>query len=507
MLPGQRATGQIKAFTDTWRWDLAASTAYDELVRRGDKVAQTMRAFRQLLGTSDMLAYLAMMAPRLVELHRVLKPTGSFYLHCDPAASHYLKLVLDAIFGPGHFRSEIVWKRTSAHSGANRYGPVHDVILFYTKSDRYVWHQSFQPYSAKYLDGFYTHRDADGRRWRRSDLTAAGVRHGESGKPWRGIDVTAKGRHWAVPADQLDELDRTGKIHWPKKAGGMPMLKRYADEQPGVPLQDVWTDIPPMHNRSSERLGYPTQKPLALLERIIKASSNEGEVVLDAFCGCGTAIAAAHALGRHWIGIDITYTAITVIRNRLDTAFGPGTAPTPIGEPATLDDATALAQIDRYQFEAWALGLVGALSAGKKKGADQGIDGRLLFDETGTGDHQEILFSVKSGLTTVRDVRELWAVVEREGATMGVLITQQQPTRAMKHEAMNAGTYYSATWDKHYPRLQLLTIEDLLAGKKVDCPPLRQINRTFPTAPRQGRKEVAEQRPLVRAAVVAVKSG
>ena len=211
-----------------------------------------------------MLAYLAMMAPRLVELRRVLKPTGSIYLHCDPTASHYLKLLMDAIFVPSHFRSEVIWKRTSAHSSANRYGPVHHVLLFYSKAELYTWNQIHQSYDPAYIDLFFDQVDSDGRRWKRTDLTGSGVRHGESGAVWRGIDVTAKGRHWMHPPAVLDELDAQDKIHWPQKAGGMPRLKQYPDDLPGVLLQDVWTDIKPMHNLSRERLGYPTQKPMTL---------------------------------------------------------------------------------------------------------------------------------------------------------------------------------------------------------------------------------------------------
>ena len=240
---GTQSAAQIKAFEDTWRWDESAAQAYEETVELGGDVAQALRAFRTLLGTSDMLAYLAMMAPRLVELRRVLKSTGSLYLHCDPSASHYLKLLLDAIFEPVNFRSEIIWKRTSAHSSAKRYGPVHDTILFYSKSGTYTWNQTFQEYEPLYLETFFDQQDDDGRRWKRNDLTGAGIRHGETGQTWRGLDVTAKGRHWAYPPSELDRLDAAGRIHWPKKEGGMPRLKQYPEDSPGVPLQDVWTDI------------------------------------------------------------------------------------------------------------------------------------------------------------------------------------------------------------------------------------------------------------------------
>jgi adenine specific DNA methylase Mod len=233
----------------------------------------------------------------------------------------------------------------------------------------------FQPYDETYLDAFYTHYDDDRRRLRRSDFTGAGVRHGETGKPWHGINITAKGRHWAWPPSELDKMDAAGKIRWPEKAGGMPMLKRYLDEQPGMPLQDVITDIPPMHNLADERLGYPTQKPLALLERIVAASSNEGDLVLDPFCGCGTAVHAAQKLNRRWIGIDITHLAIGLIERRVQDAF-PGIQFEVHGTPEDFGGAEDLARRDKFQFQWWAVTLINAMPyGGKKKGADTGIDG------------------------------------------------------------------------------------------------------------------------------------
>ena len=430
-----------------------------------------------------MLAYLSMMAPRLVELRRVLKPTGSLYLHCDPTASHYLKLLLDAVFGPEHFRSEIVWKRTSAHSSAQRYGPVHDTLLYYAKSDDCTWNPQYMPYDQSYLDAFYTHVDPDGRRWRRSDLTGAGTRNGETGLPWRGIDVTAKGRHWFTAPAELEKLDAAGKLHWPAKQGGMPMLKRYADEQPGVPLQDIWTDLPPLHNLAAERMGYPTQKPEALLERILEASSNPGDVVLDPFCGCGTTVAAAQKLGRQWIGIDITHLAINLIKTRLADAYGDAATYVVIGEPTTVEGAEQLAQEDPYQFQWWALGLVGARPTDQKKGADKGIDGRSYFlDGTGQGKTAQIIYSVKAGHVTVSQVRDLLWVVEREKAAIGVMLSFEAPTKPMRAEAADAGVYDSP-WGR-FPRLQLLTVGELLDGRKVERPMLNRGDQTFKRAER-----------------------
>lgn len=482
---GSRSAAQIAAFDDTWSWDQEAERAYRDVVEAGGPLSLVMQAFRTFLGESDMMAYLSMMAPRLAQLHRVLRTTGSLYLHCDPTASHYLKLLLDAVFGPDKFRNEIVWKRTSAHSSASRYGPVHDVLLFYTKSDDYTWNPQFEPYDAEYLDAFFEMKDVDGRRWKRMDLTGAGVRNGSTGQIWRGIDVTAKGRHWAYPPAELDALDAAGKIHWPQKSGGMPRLKQFQDEMPGVPLQDVWTNIRPMHNLAQERLGYPTQKPEALLERIIRASSEQGEMVLDPFCGCGTAVAVAHRLGRRWIGIDITCLATGLIKSRLADKFGSDVVSTyaVVGEPTSAQDAATLARDDPYQFQWWALGLVGARPVEQKKGADKGIDGRLFFHDEGLGGKtKQVVLSVKAGSVTVAQVRDLRGVLDRESAAMGVLISLESPTAPMRKEAATAG-FYKSGWGTQHPKLQLITVEELLAGRRIDTPPLGQVNVTFRKAP------------------------
>jgi len=499
---GSRSAAQIKAFEDTWQWDEASAKTYHEIVESGpEQVSQVMQAFNTYLGGSDMLAYISMMAPRLVELHSVLKPTGSIYLHCDPTASHYLKMLMDAVFGPVNFKNELSWKRTSAHSGSKRWGPVHDIVLFYTKSDRYCWNPTYQEYSPEYLERFYRFYDEKGR-YRVGDLTGAGTRTGDSGKPWRGIDPTVSGRHWGVPnkivkklignkninnlsvQEKLDILDAHGLIYWPPK-GKVPQLKRYLNEDAGVPIVDVITDINPISSQAAERLGYPTQKPEALLERIIEASSNKGDIVLDPFCGCGTTIAVAEKLGRKWIGIDITYLAVSLMKSRLKDMFGNKVNYEVIGEPTALSDAKALAEQDPYQFQWWALGLVGARPVEQKKGADKGIDGRLYFhDEAGTkAKTKQIIISVKSGeKVTVSQLRDLRGVIDREDAEMGVLISMSKPTRDMRKEAASAGFYKSA-WGKH-PRLQLLTIEELLRGKGIDYPPSEHVNVTLKRAPK-----------------------
>ena len=407
---GTQAAAQIKVFDDTWRWDEGAARAYADVVEAGGRVSQAMQAFRTFLGESDMLAYLAMMAPRLVELRRVLKTTGSLYLHCDPTASHYLKMLTDAVFGPKCFRSEIVWKRSSAHSdtkqGRKIHGHIHDIILFYTKGKEWTWNEVYTAYDESYVGRDYRLVDENGRRFRRDNLTAArpggdteyewrvkkhvSVRErwiadldNEHLKPTPGWEYTGvrpyKGRYWAYSKANMEGFARDGRLR--HTFAGRPEYKRYLDEMPGVPLQDIWTDIEPINAVAQERLKYPTQKPEALLARIIEASSNEGDVVLDPFCGCGTTIAAAQALGRRWIGIDVTNLAITLIRHRLRDTYGDDIEQTyqVIGEPVSVPDAEALAAADPYQFQWWALGLVGARPAEGKKGADQGIDGRIYF--------------------------------------------------------------------------------------------------------------------------------
>ncbi len=473
---------QIEAFDDTWHWTPETQREYESLITGPDiprQVSKAIDAIRLLLGENDVMAYLVMMTPRLLEIHRALRSTGSMYLHCDPTASHYLKIICDQVFDPRNFKNEIIWKRTSAHSSANRAGPVHDVLLFYTKGRRYTWNDVYQPYDDFYIDQFYTHYDVDRRRWRRSDLTGAGVRYGETGKPWRGIDVTAGGRHWAYPPDQLEVMDREGRIHWPKKMGGMPMLKRYLEEQPGVPVQDVWTDIKPLHNLAAERLGFPTQKPQALLERIIRASSNPDDMVLDPFCGCGTAVAAAEALGRSWQGIDITYLAIALIEQRLNDAH-PGIKYDVLGVPRDESGARALFESSTKNFEMWAVRLIGG-RPNPKWGGDEGVDGIVRFYLDGR-EWGTVLVSVKGGDSLNPGmVRDLVGTVKKDRADMGILITRAKPTKGMYETAIKDGTYLWPGTGQEYPRIQLVTVEDLLRGVIASLPP---IHGTYAETPR-----------------------
>jgi DNA modification methylase len=494
---GSRAAAQIKAFEDTWRWDRAAAEAYQETVEAGGRVSQAMQAFRQFLGDSDMLAYLSMMAPRLVELRRVLKSTGSIYLHCDPTASHYLKMIMDAVFGSENFINDISWKRSQTRSSISRsLRRAHDVILFYARGPEYRFNVQYKQLSEASLK-LYENEDETGR-YQAVPLLVSGKRNGETGKVWRGIDPNTKGKagmHWVTTPAKLEEYDKNGLILWPDKKDGSPRLKYYLSQSPGVPLSDFWEDIDLISSSAAEALGYPTQKPVALLERIISASSNPGDIVLDPFCGCGTTIAAAQKLSRRWIGIDITHLAIALIKHRLLSGFGErelrdGELRAPVqftvtGEPVSLPDANTLAESNPYQFQWWALGLVGARPVEQKKGADKGIDGRLYFhDEGERGKTKQVVLSVKAGNTNVAHLRDLRGVQEREQAEIGVLITMQEPTRPMRSEAAGAGFYHSPGWNRDYPRLQILTVAELLAGKKIEMPPIKQVGATFKKAVR-----------------------
>ncbi|HUY12585.1 MAG TPA: DNA methyltransferase [Terriglobia bacterium] len=494
---GEKSAAQIHAFEDTWGWGLESEAAYNELVTQGPKkLADLMQALLSFLGRNDMMAYLVMMAIRLVELHRVLKPTGSIYLHCDPTSSHYLKLVLDAVFGPMNFLNELIWKRTSARSDSHRWNHIHDVIFFYSRTNRFTWNTQFTEYGDEYVKKFYRFVEpGTGRAFASDNLTAAGTREGSSGRPWHGINVKAKGIHWKYTIEGLEKLDREGRIIWPNRAEGVPRYKRYLDEMPGLAIQSIVSDIAPLSAQSAEKLGYPTQKPEALLERIIKASSNEGAIVLDPFCGCGTAIAVAERLKRRWIGIDITYLAINLVQRRLRDTFVAELSPYQIiGAPKDLAGAEELKRIDPYQFEWWAVDLVDARPAhDRKKGADSGVDGYINFLDDKSGVAKKVVVQVKSGYVGVNHVRDLKGVLEREKAAIGALITLREPTGPMKTEAASTGFYQSENFPEQYPRLQILTIADLLGGKQLLYP--RHRVETFKKAERKS-KDAARQSGL-----------
>lgn len=496
---GSRAAAQIKAFGDTWRWDQDSARAFEEMIETGpEPVSRAMQAFRTFLGDNDMLAYLAMMAPRLVELRRVLKSNGSIYLHCDPTASHYLKILMDATFGADKFTNELIWQRSLPHGNIlKKFGASHDTLLFYRKADVATWNGSFIAHRAEYLEQFYRFTEADGRRYRLISCINPNPNRPNLTYEWRGVIKV-----WKFTKGRMNEMDKAGLLIYSKN--GIPQYKGYLHKMRGNPTQDIWSDIPPLMGSAQERLGYPTQKPEALLERIIKASSNEGDTVLDPFCGCGTAIAVAQRLNRSWLGIDITHLAITLIRHRLLSAFGDQARYKVIGEPVSLPDAEVLAQQDRYQFQWWALGKVGARPTDEKKGADKGIDGRLYFHDEPDGKTKQIIMSVKSGRLKAQDLRDLRGVVDREGAEIGVLITLEEPTEPMRKEAASGGFYTSRVWNKKYPCLQILTIAELLDGKTVAYPPSKHVNITFKKAPKLKAQPIeqlslaAEPEPIYR---------
>lgn len=495
---GEQSAAQIEAFEDTWHWtaDNGAELAFDEVMRSGNtEAANMLRAIRSFLGENDMMAYLAMMAVRLIELHRVLKPTGSLYLHCDPTASHYLKVLLDAVFGADRFRNEISWKRSSAHSdgkqGRKSYGNVRDVILFYSKTSGRTWNAIFTAYSDEYSAAAYRFvEEGTNRRFRRDNLSAAKPGGDVSylwpvkrvaGSKWEmDLDLEFetpkagweykqippyKGRFWAYSKENMKKFAIEGRLAY--TASGMPEYKRYLDEMPGVALQNDWSDIPQAFGK--EDLGYQTQKPVALLERIISASSNEGDIVLDPFCGCGTTVHAAQKLNRQWIGVDITHLAIGLIELRLKDAF-PGIKFEVYGTPKDFAGAEDLARRDKFQFRWWAVTLINAVPyGGKKKGADTGIDGYYYCKPDGKKTEAGIV-SVKGGETVHRNaVGELRGVMEREKSPLAVLIALREPTGPMVKEAASAG-FFDSPFGR-FQRIQVISVAKLLDGRLPKLPP------------------------------------
>lgn len=483
---GEVSEAQITAFEDSWHWGEQAEREFAEIMRSSNTaVAEMMDALRRFLGENDMMAYLTMMANRLLELHRVLKPTGSLYLHCDPTASHYLKIVLDGVFGRDHFKTEISWKRSGAHNdakqGRKQYGNVRDVIFFYSKSHQWKWNWQYTPYNQAYLEKTYRHIEPEtGRRYRLDNLTGPGG--AANGNP--AYEVMGVTRHWRYSREKMQQLIEEGRVVQTKE-GNVPAYKRYLDEMLGVPLQNDWQDVPA--TSGNEYLGYPTQKPLALLERILQASSNEGEVVLDPFCGCGTAVHAAQRLNRQWIGIDITHLAVSLIEKRLKDAFV-GIEFDVHGTPKDLAGARDLAARDKYQFQWWACSLVNAQPyQGKKKGADGGIDGLIFFQDEPKL-HKKIIVSVKGGdNVNVAMVRDLAHVVEREKAQIGLFVTLAPATKPMLTEAVKTG-YYQSPHHGDFPKIQILSLEGLLTGtERARYPDLSHGATTFKKAKRDDK--------------------
>jgi site-specific DNA-methyltransferase (adenine-specific) len=468
---GELSTAQIQAFTDFWHWDKAAENTYLE-IQEDPKFTSMIQFLHAFLGRNDMMAYLVMMTIRLRELHRVLKASGSIYLHCDSTASHYLKIVMDLIFGTKNFRNEIIWKRVTAHSDAIRFGKVADRILFYSKSEDYKFNRQSRARKEDYLKSKFSHKDEDGRPYRLDNLNPPGGR----GPVYEFHGLT---RPWRFTKEKMLELESKGLIYTKSR---VPQIVRYLDEleaHGGAAIHELWDDIAPINSMAKERMGFQTQKPISLLERIIKASSNEGDLVLDPFCGCGTTILAAQNIKRKWIGIDITHLAISLIKSRLkDIHVVAGKDYQIIGEPADFESAADLARSNPYQFQWWALSLIDARPTGQssddasgRKGADKGVDGWLTFKESDSLNLQKIVVQVKGGVHIgPQYVRDLAGTMEATNSVMGILITLYEPTQPMKEAAMEAEYYQSPTWGHKYPKIQLITVQELLSGKKPIIP-------------------------------------
>lgn len=464
---GQSSHAQIEAFEDTWHWGEQAEREFNEILQFGNTdVAEVIQSLRKFLGENDMMAYLTMMCNRLLELHRVLKATGSLYLHCDPTASHYLKIVLDGVFGADNFRNEIIWKRKAGRGETNnaaiRFGVSHDILLFYAKSHKAPLNRQYRENNPDYIASKFTHVNEDGRIYRLDNLTSPSPRPNLTYE-YKGYAPPAKG--WAVSRETMERMESEGRLHFPSDKSKRIQRKRFLDQLEGETVDTLWDDISPINSQAQERLGYPTQKPLALLERIVSASCPEHGVMLDPFCGCGTAVHAAQKLGRAWIGIDITHLAISLVEKRLRDAF-PGIAFEVHGTPKDIDGARNLAQRDKYQFQWWACSLVNAQPwQGKKKGADTGIDGVIYFQDDDKLP-KKIVVSVKGGENvSVAMVRDFAHVIDREKAAMGFFVTLTDPTKNMVTEGIGTGYYTSPLTGAKFPKLQVLMIEDLLSGK------------------------------------------
>jgi site-specific DNA-methyltransferase (adenine-specific) len=483
---GTNAEASITAFDDTWHWGISAEEAFDDVVR-GDNIraSQLLKSLRSFLGDNDMMAYLAMMAARLIELRRVLTAKGSLYLHCDPTASHYLKLVLDSVFGLEQYGNEVIWKRTTAKGLAfTRLANNHDVIFRYTKSQAWTWHPIFGQYDKTYTDSFYSHTEPEtGRRFGLDNLL-----NPNKNRPNLEYEFLGITRVWRWTKERMEKAQSEGLIHQ-SRVDTVPRLRRYLDEQKGLPVGSVWADVPPISSQSKERLGYPTQKPLALLERIIAASSEPNDVILDPFCGCGTAVDAAEKLGRQWIGIDITHLSIDLIERRMKDRYpelrSKGAFKV-LGVPQDFESAEKLARERPDQFEKWAVTRINGARPYKLRGADGGIDGILEFKED-SKTYKRVILSVKGGKNIgVGMIRDLKGVMDREGdCEIGLFLSLYEPTQPMKTEAVNAGFY---NWgERRFPRLQIITVKDLLEGRYPMLPSSVDESSTYKAALKQER--------------------
>lgn len=480
-MTGMPVPEQADAFCDTWEMDAEK----EELAKKmpvlmreydvPDYYVEFWRLWIQALRHTQphLLAYLVYMVQRMLHMKSILRPTGSIYLHCDPTASHYIKVMMDGIFGHKNFRNEIIWKRANAHNDPRGYGRISDTLLFYTASDKYTWNTQHTPYREEYYESHFKKDDA-GRYYRTVPLDAP--RHGAGSAnliyEWKG-KLPAPSRTWANKKETMEQYERDGLLRYTKT--GTPTLIQYADKMKGVPLQNIWTDIPPVNPQAKERLGYPTQKPIALLERIILASTNKGDVVFDPFCGCGTTIYAAVKTERKWIGCDIAILSVKLVREILTGEkyrLVEGVHFDVDGIPVSVEQAQELFHRDPFQFEHWIVERVGGFPT--KKTGDKGIDGRMYF-ETQHGLKQMVL-SVKGGKLKPGDVRDLIGVMDHEPDTeMAGFLSLQPPSRAMLEAGAKAGqfTYEGVKYD----RVQFLTVKDILEGKKEFHTPTKLRSR------------------------------
>jgi len=458
------ADAQERVFEDTWAWEDGASKALRDLSERDHTTFHMLEGLQRFLGTSDMMAYLAMMAVRLVELKRVMKPDASLYLHCDPTASHYLKVVMDAVFGPGAYVNEISWKRTTAKAdyrqGARHFPRVRDVLLRYAKSPDFYFDQPFRPYDESYTKSKYGNVDETGRRYQLDNLTGPGG--AEKGNAF--YEVMGVSRYWRYSKKKMAELVAQGRIVQPRP-GAVPRYKRYLDEMPGLPVSEDWDDIRPINSQAQERLHYPTQKPVELMQRILAASSRVGDVVLDPFCGCGTTIHAAELMGREWIGIDVAYGAIQVIEDRLHKWL-PRAEYEVKGIPYDEHSARMMARKDWFAFQQWAVSRCRGRSGGL--GGDRGVDGEIIF-QRGRDEYGRAIVSVKGGKHVGPSmVRELAGAVKLHGADAGVFICLNEPTKEMRTAAHGFGRVDLPGGDR--PKIQIVTVHELIAGPNLGMP-------------------------------------
>jgi DNA modification methylase len=485
---GKEDRAQAQAFVDTWTWDEDAQRGYSEITENLNlafthQSIDLILGLEKVLGRGSLLSYLVHMSLRIAEIHRVLKPNGSFYLHCDSSASHYLKIILDSIFcagRKGQYQNEIVWKRTGAHSDAKQgrigFGNVADVILFYSKDEKCTFNHQYLPHNEEYLTASYKYKDKDGRRYRLDNLTGPGG--AAKGNPY--YEFLGVSRYWRYSKEKMTKLFHEGRIIQ-TKPGNVPSYKRYLDESKGVEVNSVWLDIPALQSSNAERLGYPTQKPERLLERIINVSTNEGDIILDAYCGCGTTVAVAERLNRRWIGMDITYQSISLILKRLEEHFGISTLQNIEinGAPKDFASAQALAnKIDdktRKEFEKWAVLKYSNNRAAihEKKGGDGGIDGVAYlvdYNEKGDSDFKQIIFSVKSDKTLPPErIRALYGTLEREKAAIGIMLTLYPMPNLVK-ESKKYGTYENKMFGHLYQKIEVISIQEILDGKTMKLP-------------------------------------